>query len=856
MPLNHPDKLAIKAFKDALAQAFIDKHHLSTVTHQLVTFIDGLLIKLFQTQDLTEDFCLLALGGYGRQELQLYSDVDLLLLVPNNPSKSALSRAEFFIQSCWDMGLDISHQLMTVDACAEFASHDLNMISSLLDARMLCGQHHLLEALLYQTNPQHMWNSHDYFFAKLEEQALRYKKFDETAYNLEPNVKFGVGGLRDIQMIMQIFRRHFSSKKLAEGIQYGFITAKEYEELIHCQQFLWKIRFALHALTHKREERLLFDHQIKLAVIFGYEDHPEALGIEQFMKAYFKIIKRSRELIEMLLQWFSETIVFHQKQAITPLDDYFQLSNQYIEIRHPSIFHEAPETIFKIFLWIAENPEIQGITANTIRLIRQHLYLIDIHFCNSLAMTQLFMQIMRVPQGPFGALEKMSRYGVLDYYMDSFAAVTGQIQYDLFHVYTVDQHTLFVIRNLCRFLQPEFAQQFSLAHALMPTLEHQDALYIAALFHDIAKGRGGDHSKLGAEDAEIFAKRHRLSIEKEKLIVFLVRHHLLMSHTAQRQDIYDPKTIQEFSSQLPQPWYLDYLYVLTVADICATNPTLWTTWKDSLLRELYRATQEYKHQQIMIIDETQITHERKMQALHLLLQQGFSTQPIETLWKHFKSRYFLHESAEIIAQHTCAILTAKQFPLIMIMPHHTQGGTEICIYMPHRDDRFMITTTVLASHQITIQEANIMTSDHQFDLDIYVILNANNEAILDKQQESQMHAELVDYLSDSRRIPTLSKHRLTRSQAHFKIPTTMTYTDDDDNQLTRLFLVTSDRSGLLAQLSQAFLAANIQLLSAKIATAGARVEDMFFIRNASGMPLTLLEKEALQTRVYQCLNFR
>lgn len=861
-------KNTIKQFKEKLCEEFNQKANISTIARKLAVFIDHILITLFikNKLDLGDHFCLLALGSYGRRELQLHSDIDLLLVHTDKISKSQLHSAQTFIQDCWDVGLEVSQQITNVHSCAELAAQDLSVISSIMDMYLICGRGALMEELIYQTHPLHMWPSHEYFFAKQQEHNNRYAKYGETAYNLEPNVKYGPGGLRDLHVLLSISKRHFNVKKLADGISYGFITDKEYEELMYCQHFLWKVRFALHMLAEKPEERLSFDYQVKLAQVFGYQDQSHSLAIEQFMKDYFKVIKRNRELNEMLLQWFDETIVHHQKQKLIPLDNEFQLANNYIEVRNMRVFSQRPQSLLKLFLWITKRPDIAGVRASTIRLIRESLYLMNRRFRESPDAAELFINILRSGNDPYEALQRMNRYGVLAHYLDCFATVTGQMQYDLFHVYTVDQHTLFVIRNISRFKQEQYAKQFPLCAKLMPTLDKPEVLYLSALFHDIAKGQGGDHSELGALEAQQFAQRHRIEKEDTELLIWLVRNHLLMSQTAQRQDIYDPKTIELFCQLLPHPRYLDYLYLLTVADICGTNPTLWNAWKDSLLKELYRSAQHMIHKEQKLMDETVLIATKKQSALNILMSEGPSskaTQPqsglqpqiaIQKLWDQFKGKYFLHESPEVIARHTKAILMAKQFPLVMIMPHHSQGGTEVFIYMPHRDERFTITTSVLSNHHVTIQEAAIITCDNQFDLDTYIILDEQNQAFFDEQRSTEIQQALCIHLADKGHLPPVSRKRLSRALAHFNVKTQITYNEDSLNHHTRLFLVTSDRPGLLATISRVFLTLDIHLHNAKIATAGERVEDMFYITNQQNQPLNPEEKEILRQKLTQVLS--
>jgi len=840
---------SVKLFKEKLCLEFTQNASITSVSHRLVTFIDQILVVLFEKHKLTEggNFCLLALGSYGRRELLLHSDIDLLILYNESIDKADLQRAQLFTQDCWDIGLEVSHQITTVSLCATLASQDLSVISSILDAHLLCGKNALMEDLLYQTHPLHMWSSHDYFFEKQKEQDNRYKKYGETAYNLEPNVKHGPGGLRDLQTLSCISKRHFGIKNLADVINFGFITDKEYEEFIHCQHFLWRVRFALHMLSQKSEERLLFEYQVKLATLFGYHDNSSSLGIEQFMKAYFKIIKRSRELNEMLLQWFAEVIVYSPKQKLTTLDNDFQLSNHYIEVRHSKVFTENPLSLLKLFLWIAKRQEIKGVRASTIRLIREHLYLINQRFCSNLTTTSLFMDILKTAKDPYRVLQRMSRYGVLGHYLDCFSSVIGQMQYDLFHVYTVDQHTLFVIRNLVRFLKVKYKETFSLCSVLMPHIKNKDILYLAALFHDIAKGRGGDHSELGAIEASHFATRHRLSTEETTLLVWLVRHHLLMSQTAQRKDIYDPKTIANFCSLLPKSSYLDYLYLLTVADICGTNPTLWNSWKDSLLKELYYAAKHAMEQEKAIIDENSMIASRRKAALNTLIQENFSKQTIDALWTHFDGSYFLHEPSEVIAMQTKAILSCESFPLVLIMPHHSQGGTEVFIYMPHRDDRFTITTTILSNHYVTIQEATIFTTDNQYDLDTYIILDEKNQAFLDKKKTDDLQRALTTHLALQTQLPTVTKRRMSKTQAHFNLKPVITFSEE--NERSCLFIISIDRPGLLGIISRILSSEGIYLHNAKIATAGERAEDMFYISNAKGNKLLKKEQNSLRKKI-------
>jgi [protein-PII] uridylyltransferase len=839
-------KPLIRKIKQEAIDALLRQEPIQNITKYLVKAIDTVLIELFEqcNADHAKALALVSTGGYGRRELQLYSDIDLLILHAPTLSKNEKHGLERFVQCCWDIGLEISHQITTPEACSALASEDLSIISSLLDRRLLCGNASLLEELDYLTHPLHMWDSQTYFIEKRKEQEHRYEKYNDTAYNLEPNIKNGPGGLRDIHILIHIAKRHFKITKLSDGILHGFLTEKDYEELIHCRQFLWRVRFALHWIAQKKEDKLMFDYQIKIAPLLGYQDTKNIRGIELFMKNYFKIIKRTRELNDILLQWFNEAIIFSQYRLIS-LDHAFQLANQHIEVKSPHVFQENPGQLMALFLWIARQPDIQGVRANTIRLIHQSTYLINEQYRQHPQYCNIFLEIFKFPNNPYHALHHMSRYGVLSRYLPCFQQVIGQMQYDLFHIYTVDQHALFVIRNLTDYQDERCRASFPLCTRLIKMISKPEILYLSALFHDIAKGRGGDHSELGAEEALAFSLQHHLKDVDQQLLVWLVRHHLLMSHTAQRKDIYDIRVIADFCHHIPHSDYLDYLYLLTVADICATNPKLWNTWKDALLQELYYAAKLYLHQDDEISNNNTLIKERQAIAQSILSKANFPQEKIHILWSQFDHRYFIHAPADVIAAQTQAILTTTDYPILSIQPHHSQAAMELFVYMPHQNERFAIITAILSNAHVTIQEAHILTNKNHFDLDTYVIL--------DEEHPTWMPHEKIEFITQKLKIhlrqkelPRIIPKRVNHLHAHFSFTPRVTFQQLNDPPCTQLLLITSDRPGLLAHISQIFLRYDLHVHHAKIATAGERAEDTFSITNSTHQPLSLTEQEALR----------
>ncbi|MFP5345067.1 MAG: [protein-PII] uridylyltransferase, partial [Gammaproteobacteria bacterium] len=554
---------------------------------------------------------------------------------------------------------------------------------------VVLGTHEVGEAAMRAAlAPESLWPPGEFFKAKWEEQARRHHKYHDTAYNLEPNVKDGPGGLRDIQTITWVALRHFGSAHLHDLTAHGFLTGSELGLLQEGRSFLWRIRYALHLSAGRREDRLLFDYQRALAAQFGYHDTPQQLAVEQFMQRYYRTVMELGRLNEMLLQLFQETILYAGESAeVIPLNRRFQVRNDVIEVTHPNVFRHYPFALLEIFLLLAQRPHIKGVRAATIRLIRDHRYLIDDAFRADLRCRTLFMELLREQRGIAHELRRMHRYGVLGAYIPEFGRIEGQMQHDLFHVYTVDEHTLFLVRNLRRFALPEFAHELPLCSEIFQQLPKPELLYLAGLFHDIAKGRGGDHSELGAEDAAQFCLRHGLSAYDAHMVVWLVKHHLILSRTAQREDISDPQVINAFAAKISDDTQLDYLYLLTIADIRATNPGLWTGWKGALLTELYLAT---RHALARGLDNPLAQAERSEQtrreAQQLLTQHGVDETALQALWRDAGEDYFLRYTADEIAWHTQSILAAPAAdkPLVL-MRQRSAGGSELFIYTPDRD---------------------------------------------------------------------------------------------------------------------------------------------------------------------------
>jgi len=638
------------------------------------------------------------------------------------------------------------------------------------------------------------------------------------------------------------------------------MPASEYDELIKARDILWRLRFALHALTGRCEDRLLFDYQRDLAEQFGFLDNKHQADVEQLMQFYFKTVVGIERLNEMLLQLFDERFIKpHKKRKAIPITADFSVINGYLEASHKDVFQNNPLALLEIFLLLQQSPSLKGIRATTIRLIRKYLHLIDNAFRNNKKANRLFMEILCQPRGITHQLRRMNRYGILAAYLPCFANIVSRMQYDLFHIYTVDEHTLFVIRNLRRFSLEKHNNELPFCNNIFLLIPKPDILYIAGLFHDIAKGKGGNHSVLGEDIAREFCRQHDLSDPDTKLITWLVRNHLLMSTTAQKKDISDPAVIHEFALHVGSIKYLNYLYLLTVADIRATNPELWNSWKDSLLKELYIATHSALHRGLQNpIIRSERLKDNKNETLAVLHRLGISRTSIDQCWQYLNDDdYFLRYSADEIAWHTIAIAASKpkDFPLVLLRPHNQRGSAEVFIYAKNEALVFSICTATLDHLGLTILDARIITTTNQYVLNSFQILEQSGEAIDDLFRELHIAASLRNNLLSKQLKTQKNIHKQSRQARHFPIKTQISYLHDPLNKHTILELITTDRAGLLSIIGQAFREKEIQLHNAKITTIGSRVEDMFYLTNKNSQPITdTATLNTLQTRLLELLK--
>ena len=845
----------IPAFKKVIAKArqVLDERFLAgRDIRRLITdrawFIDQILRAAWSRFDWDKgaDIALVAVGGYGRGELHPYSDIDLLILLNDSEQELFRDPIEGFLTLLWDIGLEVGQSVRSIAECAEEARADLTIITNLMESRTIAGPEHLRQSMLKVTSPSEMWSSKEFFLAKRNEQNARHSKYNNTEYNLEPNVKGSPGGLRDIQTILWIARRQFGSLNLSAILDQGFLTEGEYSLLVSSQAFIWRVRYGLHMLAGRAEDRLLFDYQRSLAALFGYEDSDAKLAIERFMQKYYRVVMSISELSDLVGQHFAEVILWEGDSGeAVPLNSRFLVRDSYLEVARDSVFVQRPFALLEVFVLLAQHPEIKGVRAETIRLLRDHRHLIDDDFRSDIRNTSLFIELFKCREGIHRNLRRMNRYGILGRYLPEFGHIVGQMQHDLFHIYTVDAHTLNVIKYLRKLSKPGVAEKYPLASKLVELLPKPELIYIAGLYHDIAKGRGGDHSELGAEDAQAFCVRHKLPAWDTRLVVWLVANHLIMSTTAQRKDLSDPQVINDFAQMVGDETHLDYLYVLTVADINATNPSLWNSWRASLLRQLHSETQRALRRGLEnpLEREEQIRQTQRA-ALDSLVRNGTDPDDAEQLWAQLGDDYFLRHSSSDVAWHTEAILQHgdSSEPLVLIQEttqREFEGGTQIFIYAADQHDFFAVTVAAMDQLNLNIHDARIITSSSQFTLDTYIVLDADGTPIgNDSERIQEIRLGLIEALRRPEEYLTIIKRYVPRQLKHFAFPPQVTIHNDAQRLQTIIEVIAPDRPGLLARIGQLFLDFDLSVQNAKIATMGERVEDVFFVTNADNQPLS------------------
>ncbi|MDR2788638.1 MAG: [protein-PII] uridylyltransferase [Candidatus Accumulibacter sp.] len=790
--------------------------------------IDEALRELWTELRFSDTMALCAVGGYGRGELWPASDIDLLILLPDAPDPARAGQLEQLVGLFWDIGLEIGHSVRTVEECLKEAQADLTIQTALVEARMIVGDYPLFNRMLSEFKAQ--LDPQTFYHTKRVEQDERYRRYQGSPYSLEPNCKDSPGGLRDLQTILWIAQAAGYGNSWQDLKRHGFITYQEEQGLGRRERFLQKLRIQLHFHAGRHEDRLLFDYQTVIAERFGFKDKPTRRASEQLMQEYYRTAKTIMQLNTILLQNMGAAMFPLPEHEPGPINDRFQNTRQLLDVTCEKVFTEHPDAIFEAFLLMCRHSGLKGLTARTIRLLWRARRLIDDGFRANPLNRERFIEIFRQPRGVLHGLRGMNEFDILGRYLPKFGAIVGQMQHDLFHVYTVDQHIMQVLRNLRRFSDTDFTHEYPFCSQLISEFDKPWLLYVAALFHDIAKGRGGGHSELGALDAKEFCDEHGLAEEDAELIVWLVRHHLLMSNVAQKQDIADPGIAAAFARTVGDVRHLTALYLLTVADIRGTSPKVWNSWKGQLLEGLYNQTRRLLLSGGGQVPAQGIIKERQEEALRLMLYHGIQESDHERLWSQLDTVYFLRHSAEEIAWHTRAlhyrIDTALPVVKARLNPHG--DGIEVMAYIRDQRDLFARMVGFFSRTGYNILDARIHTTRHGYALDSFIMLDVTGRGS-DRSMISYIEHELKERLIRQTPPEQPSQGRVSRQVKHFPIAPQVSIENDEKEAQFVLSVSASDRPGLLYIIASALAAHGAVLHTAKIVTLGERVEDTFLI---------------------------
>lgn len=810
----------------AIKAGWVERRNAREVVGARSRLVDQFLRCMWAKSALPGSLTLAAVGGYGRGELFPYSDVDLLIVLPA-PADAALEAAiGELVGALWDMGLDIGQSVRTVEECVVEARRDITVQTNLLEARFLVGDRALFKRL--QSSVREAIDARDFFTAKKLEQENRYSRFQDTAYALEPNCKESPGGLRDLQALRWMAQGCGLKAGWSALSAAGVCLPDELRAVRQSEAFLRELRVALHYLVGRREDRLLFDYQEPLARDFGLVANSAQRASEMLMQRYYRNAKTVTQLNTMLVQKIGAVFFPRAQEIATPINARFQMRRGLLDITDDEVFEREPGAILESFALMQQHSELKGMSARTLRGLWLARRLIRPAYRRDPQNRARFLEILRAPRGLIHELRRMNQFDILGRFLPAWGRIVGRMQHDLFHVYTVDQHILQVLRNLRRFSMPEHAHEYPLMSRLMGEFEDHWLLYVAAMFHDIAKGRGGDHSELGMVDAERFCRDHGLDQASRELVVWLVQHHLTMSSFAQKQDLSDPEVIARFAQIVGSERRLNAIYILTHADIRGTSPKVWNGWKGKLLETLFFATRTLlrgdKPAQAFGLGE------RQEEARRILRFHGLRPGVEDALWDELDTSYFMRHDAEDIAWHARMLYHrhAEPEPVVRARPNQIGEGLQVMVYTPDARDLFLRILGFFARLGFSVAEARIFTTRHGYALDSFNLLDAGNAAAY-RDVIGILEHDLPARLIAGGDIDQPGKIRVSRQVKHFPIEPEVSIRPDDRNQRFIMSASAADRPGLLFSVAQVLARHNINLHAAKIATLGERVEDTFLI---------------------------
>lgn len=825
-------KRALVVGRAALESAFAADPQPKRLLVRHAALVDRIVRGLWLEVGPPRGGALVAVGGYGRGELFPHSDIDVLILLPRSlEAGTGTAAVERFIGMLWDAGLEVAHSVRTIEECETEMAHDITIRTSLLEQRLLAGSRSLYDQ--FRRRFAAVLDVRVFFDAKALEQQQRHLRYQDTAYNLEPNVKESPGGLRDLQTIIWIARAAGLGHSWRALATHGLMTASEAREVTRHERLIDDLRIRLHYLADRREDRLLFDVQTALAQQLGLTDAPHRRASEQLMQRYYRAAKSVRQISVILLQNLHARL-FPAQLAVRPIDNDFQAVDELLDLRDDHLFVKRPAAILDSFLTLQMHPELKGMSAPMLRSLWRNRDRVDAAFRRDSENRARFMAILRQPRGVTHELRRMNQYGILGRYLPVFGRIVGQMQHDLFHVYTVDEHILMVIRNLRRFTEAQHAHEYPLCSRLIADFARPEVLYVAGFFHDIAKGRGGDHSTLGSHDARRFCRQHGLSGEDTQLIAWLVEQHLTMSTTAQKQDITDPDIVAAFVAKVKTERRLAALYLLTVADIRGTSPRVWNAWKAKLLEDLFHAAKARLSGDTGGRGLQDSLDARRAEAASRLRLYAVPEGAEQQLWQRLDGVYFQRHTADEIAWHARHLYFRVDGaePVVKTRLAREGAGLQVMIYLPDQKELFARICGFFGRAQLSILGARIHTTRHGYALDTFDIHDPTSPNASYREAMSYIEYELRQALMMRAPLRTSPPGRISRHLKHFPLTPEIRLFPDDKGTHFILEIVAGDRPGLLSRIAYVLATANVNVESAKINTLGERAEDVFLLDGA------------------------
>jgi [protein-PII] uridylyltransferase len=840
---------ALKRERERLREAFLARVDTPQLLRGHARLIDRVLGSVWRESAMPADCALLAVGGYGRGKLFPHSDIDVLLLLAaaGDGHADAIQR---FLATLWDIGIEVAHATRTIDECEREMAADITVRTSLLEHRRVAGSQRLAQA--FGERFAASLDIEPFYSAKALEQQQRHFKYHDATYNLEPNVKESPGGLRDLQTVLWIAAAAGLGRSWRELAHNGLMTMAEARSASRQERVISALRVRLHYLAGRREDRLVFDLQTALARQLGLDDTPTRRASEQLMQRYYRAARAVRLINTILLQNLHVRI-FSPSRVLRPIDADFSAVDELLHIADPELFERRPAAILDAFLTMQRHAELKGMSARALRAIARSRHRIDAAFRRDPANRARFIALFREPRGLTHELRRMNLIGVLGAYLPAFGRVVGQMQHDLFHVYTVDEHTLMVIRNLRRFTEAQHAHEYPLCSRLIGDFQRKEVLYLAGLFHDLGKGRGGDHSTLGARDALRFCRMHALPAEDTALVGWLVANHLAMSSIAQKSDLSDPAVIASFAARVGDERRLTALYLLTVADIRGTSPKVWNAWKAQLLEELFNATRRVLNGGDAGRTLQDSVQQRQDEARTLLRLHAVADGAEAALWSGLDVAYFQRHTADEIAWHARHLYwrVDRTEPVVKARLSRAGTGLQVLIYLPDQKELFARICGFFGRSGLSILEAKVHTTRAGYALDTFAVHDPSDPDATYRSTIQFVEHELLALLRDPQPVAPPPPGRLSRRLKHFPLTPEIQVFADDKGQHYILEVVAGDRPGLLAQIAYLLARANVNVASAKINTLGDRVEDVFLIDGARLHDAQALLR--LETTLYEAL---